>query len=200
MFSLLGKSVKNRALDYTDLLVKTSFQCAYSYMSGKKDDKKFLEKFVVASQEYIWLYLQITDRFAFAISNKREEFMNDILDYLPQRIIYECQSFLKNDISYKFNNDASWRKFYLYSLNKDYNERMQNYSKFKDFLPNEKSQPLKGTLLWEFCKTLNISLGREGPCNNMDFIDCDIDNLMAIDACIAGWKTLDIEKTIQKIK
>lgn len=182
--SITNRSTEEIISKFTKKLVSISFTCSSLYMEDKSHDDLSNDYFLLVAEEYIWLFLQITDRLAFGIPDKRDKFMDCILNYLPGIFINEAKTMRSNKTNEKFNNPI-WKK----EFRDNYNNRMVKYAEYKELVP-EKSKPSAGTLLWEFSKII---------CNITNKIN-PADNIKIIDICVNGLKQLDINKTIAMIR
>ncbi|WP_432748689.1 hypothetical protein [Pectinatus frisingensis] len=185
----INKNIANQSVEeitnkFTKKLVSISFTCASLYMENEPHSNLSSDHFLLVSEEYIWLYLQITDRLASDVSDKRDKFMDRILNYLPGIFINEAKTMCSNKTNEKFNNPI-WEK----EFRNNYNSRMVKYAEYKE-LVSEKSKPPAGTLLWEFSKIICSITNKINPA----------DNIKIIDICVNGLKQLDINKTIAMIR
>ncbi len=102
--------------------------------------------------EFIYFYLHLTDRFAFEHINdeQREILMIDLGEL--------CITAAVDAVFLKWPEDKKEKIKEKYMGN--FNISVAEYSKYKKWLP-EKDEGAKGTLLWEFVKTIAKLVGQE---------------------------------------
>ena len=148
----------------------------------KKKSENFIDndKYIEIFLEFVYLFINITDRIAFIILELEEK--TSYIDKLGKNI----ESILKNDIfkNYAPNQREAFNVIFFQELN----SRMLEYYKYKKIIPTERESP-KETLLWEFSKKISQLIDNS----------FDIANMMLVnDLIVYSIKELKIKEAIKK--
>jgi len=140
------------------------------------DNDKYIEIFL----EFVYLFLNMTDRIAFSILELEEK--TSYIDKLGRNI----ESILENNIfkNYVPNQKEAFDVLFFQELN----SRMLEYYKYKKIIPAEGESP-KQTLLWEFSKKISQLIDNSS----------DIANMMVVnDLIVYSVKGLKLKEAIEK--
>ena len=166
-------SLANNIINYSSLCID---EIKKKKTDNLIDDDKYIKIFL----EFIYLFINITDRIAFITLDLKEKTL--YIDKLGKNI----ENILENDVfkDHLSNQKEAFEVIFFQELN----SRMLEYYKYKKIVPEKEALP-KETLLWEFSKKISQLID-----NSFDIVNIILVN----DLIVHSMKELKIKESIER--